>query len=100
MNWKVYLLKCADGSLYCGITKDVSARVAVHNAGKGARCTRVRRPVELVAVSGGLSRSEALKLEYRVKKTPTGRKRGAVTTGPREATNGNRRQKERSHRDD
>ena len=69
--WKVYLVKCADNSLYCGIAKDVSVRVLKHNAGKGAKYTRSRLPVELVAVSDEMSKSEALKLEYYIKKQST-----------------------------
>jgi len=70
-SWKVYLVKCADNSLYCGIAKDVSARVEKHNAGKGAKYTRSRLPVELAAVSDEMSKSEALKLEHYIKKQST-----------------------------
>ena len=68
--WKVYLIKCADDSLYCGIAKDVTARIEKHNAGKGAKYTRFRCPVELAAVSMEMSRSDALKLESEIKKLP------------------------------
>ena len=44
----VYIVKCMDGSLYTGYAKDVNARVAKHNEGKGAKYTKIRRPVELV----------------------------------------------------
>ena len=47
-GWYVYIVRCSDGSLYTGITKDVEARVSMHNAGRGAKYTRARRPVELV----------------------------------------------------
>ena len=70
-SWKVYLIKCGDNSLYCGIAKDVSGRVEKHNAGKGAKYTRSRLPVELAAVSDEMSKSEALKLEYYIKKQST-----------------------------
>ncbi|MCP4722977.1 MAG: GIY-YIG nuclease family protein, partial [Desulfobacteraceae bacterium] len=50
-DWQVYLLKCADLSLYCGITNNLKARIDTHNAGKGAKYTRGRLPVELVAKS-------------------------------------------------
>ncbi len=73
-NWKVYLVKCADNSLYCGIAKDVAVRIEKHNAGKGAKYTRSRLPVELAALSSKMSRSEALKLEHAVKKQPAGDK--------------------------
>ena len=46
--WFVYLLRCGDGSLYCGITDDVSRRLEAHAAGKGAKYTRGRGPLELV----------------------------------------------------
>jgi putative endonuclease len=66
--WKVYLITCADNSLYCGIAKDVAARIEKHNAGKGAKYTQSRRPVKLVTVSREMSKSDALKLEYCIKK--------------------------------
>jgi len=66
--WKVYLVKCADNTLYCGISKDLSARIEKHNSGKGAKYTRSRHPVELVVESGEMSKGEALKLESYVKK--------------------------------
>ena len=71
-NWFVYLVSCADGSLYCGITTDVHRRVAQHNGllPGGARCTRARRPVELVTCTACANRSEALRLEALIKKTP------------------------------
>ncbi|MCP4114450.1 MAG: GIY-YIG nuclease family protein [Desulfobacteraceae bacterium] len=81
MVWKVYLLRCCDGSLYCGVTKDVDARVATHSAGKGAKYTRSRLPVRLVAVSPGLAKRQAFQFEYRVKKLPAGRKCAAVLQG-------------------
>ena len=49
MVWFVYLLRCADGSLYCGIARDVDKRLAQHEAGKGARYTRGRGPLTLLA---------------------------------------------------
>lgn len=73
-KWVVYLVKCADGSLYCGVTNDVKKRLDVHNRGKGAKYTRSRRPVELAATSPLMSKSDALKLEYRVKKKKAKRK--------------------------
>jgi len=78
MAWRVYLLRCADDSLYCGISKDLEARIAQHNAGKGSKYTRSRLPVELVAASGELSRSDALKVEYAVKQKPANRKIDAL----------------------
>jgi putative endonuclease len=74
MDWKVYLVKCADNSLYCGSTNDVNSRLAKHNAGKGAKYTQSRLPVELVAVSRALSKSDAFRLEHYIKQQPAGEK--------------------------
>jgi putative endonuclease len=73
-NWVVYLLRCSDNSLYCGITNDLISRLKDHNSGKGAKYTRSRRPVELVANSPQMAKSEALKLEYNIKRLPAGEK--------------------------
>ncbi|HEY1546531.1 MAG TPA: GIY-YIG nuclease family protein [Kofleriaceae bacterium] len=67
MAWFVYLARCADDTLYCGITNDVDARLAAHNAGKGARYTRARRPIELVLAQPCANKRHALRVEYRVK---------------------------------
>ena len=66
-NWIVYLVRCSDNSLYCGISNDIESRVTEHNSGKGAKYTRSRRPVELIGTRGEMTKSEALKLEYRIK---------------------------------
>ncbi len=81
MPWRVYLLKCRDGSLYCGVSNDVEARVVRHNEGKGAKYTKARLPVELVAVSKGMTKSEALKLEMNIKKLPAARKVAVLMKG-------------------
>ena len=65
-HW-VYVLRCADGTLYTGYTTDVARRVAEHDAGEGAKYTRGRTPVELVHVESFDSRSEAMSREYEVK---------------------------------
>jgi len=77
-NWVVYLLRCMDGSLYCGITNDLEKRLSKHNSGKGAKYTRSRLPLKLVGVSFGMTKSEALKLEYCLKRTPAADKIGAL----------------------
>lgn len=74
MGWKVYLVRCADNSLYCGTTNDLASRIAKHNAGKGAKYTQSRLPVELMAVSGELSKSDALTLEHYIKQQRAGEK--------------------------
>lgn len=66
-DWSVYLVRCADKSLYTGIAKDVEARVNAHNQGKGAAYTRSRKPVRLVYRRNGMSRSAALVEEARIK---------------------------------
>ncbi len=66
-RWYLYMLRCADGSLYTGITNDVEKRFATHQSGKGARFTRTRLPVELVYREICATRSAALIREFRVK---------------------------------
>ncbi len=68
--WYVYLVRCKDGSLYCGIARDVAARIAQHEKGKGARYTRGRGPLSLVAKRRCGSHGEALRLELAVKALP------------------------------
>ena len=70
-QWVVYLIRCSDESLYCGITNNLKNRLIAHNSGRGAKYTRSRRPVELVGASSAMTKSDALKLEYRVKHVPT-----------------------------
>ena len=66
MNY-VYLLRCADGTLYCGWTNDLPARVAAHNSGSGAKYTRSRLPVELVYFEEYEDRQEAMSREWHIK---------------------------------
>jgi putative endonuclease len=63
----VYLLRCGDGSLYCGWTVDLERRVAAHGAGRASRYTRSRAPVSLAAAWSTPDRSTARRLEVRVK---------------------------------
>ena len=65
--WFVYILRCADGSLYTGITKDVKRRCQQHNAGTASRYTRSRGPVRLVYQELRPSQSSALKREAAIK---------------------------------
>ena len=67
-EWSVYLLRCADGTFYAGSTSDVEARVAAHNAGRGAKYTSGRRPVAMVYVEECGSRSAALRREHALKR--------------------------------
>ena len=66
-SWFVYLVRCADGSLYAGITKDVNRRCEQHNSGTASRYTRCRRPTCLVYVEAQASQSLALKREAEIK---------------------------------
>jgi putative endonuclease len=66
----VYIVRCADGSLYTGYARDPEARVAAHNAGKGAKYTAGRRPVALVYLEAKRTRSRALKREHALKRLP------------------------------
>ena len=67
--WRVYIVRCADDSLYTGIARDLDRRIAEHNAdnGPGASYTRSRRPVTLVYQEEAADRSAASKREYRIK---------------------------------
>jgi len=73
-EWVVYLVRCADESLYCGITNNIEKRLIAHNLGKGAKYTKSRMPVEMAGVSSKMTKSDALKLERHIKRIPSGRK--------------------------
>ena len=68
MAWYVYILRCGDGTLYTGITDNVSRRLAAHRSGKGAKYTRGRGPLELVYQEAVPDKSAALKREIAVKR--------------------------------
>lgn len=71
MSWWVYILRCADGSLYSGITTDLQRRLAEHNsASSTTKYTRMRQPVEMVYSRAHPDRSAASQEEYRLKKLP------------------------------
>lgn len=62
-----YILKCSDGSLYTGWTNDLERRVKAHNAGKGAKYTKSRRPVEVVYFEAFSTKQEAMRREWEIK---------------------------------
>jgi predicted GIY-YIG superfamily endonuclease len=64
----VYIVRCADGTYYTGWAADVDRRVAAHNAGRGGRYTRTRRPVSLVYQEEALDRGSAMRREAAIKK--------------------------------
>jgi putative endonuclease len=70
MPWHLYVLRCADGSLYCGITNDLPRRLAQHERGTGARYTRGRSPLTLVKAWPAVSQSAALKAKHAFKQLP------------------------------
>jgi len=71
----VYLLRCADGTLYCGWSTDPERRLRQHQAGTASRYTRARRPVELVYTREFATRSEAMREEARIKRLAPAEKR-------------------------
>jgi putative endonuclease len=79
--WVVYLLRCSNNSMYCGISNDLENRLSKHNSGKGAKYRRSRLPVELVNVSAEMSRSEALRLENYIKMSPAHEKVSVLERG-------------------
>lgn len=73
-SWQVYMLQCADGSLYTGIALQLQRRIEQHNSGKGARYTRGRGPVLLVYQESCSDKSAALKRELVIKALPRDKK--------------------------
>ena len=74
----VYILSCADGSFYTGMTNDLARRLSEHQAGREARWTQRRRPVELAFSLEGLSYRSALKVELYIKSLSRARKKALV----------------------
>ena len=68
--WYLYLLECANGAYYAGITTDVAARFAAHQSGRGARYTRANPPVSIVAQAAYSDRSAASRAEWQLKQLP------------------------------
>lgn len=77
MNY-TYLLRCADSSLYCGWTNQLDKRVQTHNAGRGAKYTRSRRPVSLVYYEVFETKEEAMRREYAIKRLDKAEKEALV----------------------
>lgn len=78
MTWYVYVARCADGTLYCGIARDVARRIAEHDAGTGARYTRGRGPLCVVLVRRCRGKGRALRLEYAIKQLSRAAKEALV----------------------
>jgi putative endonuclease len=81
-GWFVYLLECANGKLYTGITTDLAKRLAAHKSGAGAKFTRGNPPLRILAATHCLDRSEASKLEYRIKQLTAMQKRDLAASWP------------------
>ena len=79
--WRVYMLRCADGSLYTGITTDIDRRLGEHGNGAGAKYTRARLPVALVYEENCASRSDANRREAAIKSLPRREKLRLVEGG-------------------
>lgn len=99
MTWYVYVARCADATLYCGIARDVAQRISAHDAGTGARYTRGRGPLVVVLVRRCRDKGRALRLEYAIKQLSRAQKealvaapaRLAVLGRPRKPRTGSRR---------
>lgn len=74
-TWYLYLLECTGDSIYTGITTDVARRFAQHQSGKGAKYTRSRKPIRILAELRFDSKSEALKAEIEIKRMSSAQKR-------------------------
>ena len=73
-KWLVYILRCGDGTLYCGITNDLENRLEMHRSGRGAKYTRGRGPLELVYTESCEDKSAALRRERQIKAMPREKK--------------------------
>jgi putative endonuclease len=83
--WYVYVARCRDDTLYCGIARDVAARIAAHDAGAGARYTRGRGPLTVVLVRRCRDKPAALRLEHAIKQLSRADKQALVTRPARVA---------------
>jgi putative endonuclease len=83
--WYVYVARCADDTLYCGIARDVARRIAEHDAGTGARYTRGRGPLRVVLVRRCRDKGRALRLEYAIKQLSRAQKEALIARPARRA---------------
>ncbi|MGD0566623.1 MAG: GIY-YIG nuclease family protein [Candidatus Goldiibacteriota bacterium] len=88
-NWSVYILRCADDTLYTGISNNVEKRIAAHNSGKGARyIIPARRPAALDYVEEGFDVGGALKREHAIKKSGRAAKEKLIAACGKKGKNG------------
>ncbi len=78
-EWVVYVVRCSDATLYTGITNDLPARLAAHNAGRGAKYTRSRLPVALVYQELAVNRGTAQRRELEIKRLSADEKRALIS---------------------
>ena len=76
-----YMVRCQDGSLYTGWTNDIEHRIEAYNSGRGAKYTKARRPVKLVYYETFLTKQEAMKREYEIKRMTKREKESLLGTG-------------------
>ena len=81
MTWWCYMIRCADETLYTGITNDLQRRIDAHNAGTASKYTRVRRPVDLAYAEPHPARSEASKREAAIKRLSREAKLALIENG-------------------
>ena len=74
MEWTVYILKCADETLYTGVTNDIDKRLAMHESGKGAKYTKGRGPFLLIHTESFATKGDALRREIEIKSYPRAQK--------------------------
>src|SRR5262245_47442909 len=86
MTWYVYVARCADDTLYCGIARDVAQRISAHDAGTGARYTRGRGPLRVVLVRRCRGKGRALRLESSIKRLTRAQKEALVAEPARLAS--------------
>ena len=82
MRWTVYILECADGSFYTGMSSDVERRLCEHSSGRGGRYTRARLPVRLVYIEAASGRSAASAREREIKRLPRRKKSELIRRMP------------------
>lgn len=97
-QWQVYILRCGDGSFYTGIARDARARLAQHAAGKGARYTRGRGPLELVHVEPAGSHGDALRREAAIRRLGRAAKAALAARSPALADSAPRQPSKRGSR--
>ena len=91
MSWHVYILRCADGTLYTGVTNDPMKRLAAHNAGLGAKYTRGRGPIVLIWKKRMADKGAALKREAAIKRMTRAEKEALLSAGGGSALGGKKR---------